>query len=255
MDIELTWEDFKILKTKKRAVMQFYVNNNKYMIWFNEGDAKYFCKIRITYPAIDGSDQKDFEDNYKDNCNLPIEEKNNEYRKIIMTTSRPSKSTTYFTSSGDKITEPQEIGAGKSFFYDFSNLEDEVSAPAGCKRKQIDFQFIDSTWIKEGTIYFHGAKKGSYVDLFVVCPGGEYYIANDGTPTLATGDTVVEHFCNKLFIQGDCPMGDELNTESCSQEIPSTYKYRIEITVPDSDTDSNGYCNLELYRKRTVILE
>ena len=52
-----------------------------------------------------------------------------------------------------------------------------------------------------------------------------------------------------------CIMGDELNTEAASSEIPSNYKFCLTITVPASDNSSKGYVSIECYRKRTVILE
>ena len=110
---------------------------------------------------------------------------------------------------------------------------------------------------KEGTIYFHDTKKGSFVDLFIVCPYYQYYLKNDGSVGFCQTlrGKPIEHFVNKLFVMGTCAMGDELNTESCSQEIPPDYFYRMHITVPEDDTDSVVYANLEIYRERTVVLE
>jgi len=139
--------------------------------------------------------------------------------------------------------------------WDFSNSTDDITPPTGFKRKRIEWSFIDSVWLKEGTLFFHNASKGSYVDVKVVCPAGNYYYKNDGTPTYAEVDTVVSHYVNHYFFQGTCPMGDELNTETCSNEIPANYKFRIEVTVPDTDSTSNGYINFEMYRVRTEILE
>lgn len=49
-------------------------------------------------------------------------------------------------------------------------------------------------------------------------------------------------------------MGDELNSETTSSAIPPNYKFWLEVTVPESDNLSNGWVEIELYRKRTVIL-
>jgi hypothetical protein len=50
-------------------------------------------------------------------------------------------------------------------------------------------------------------------------------------------------------------MGDEINTETCSQEMPSYLRYVLWVTVPEADTSSYGYMEMEIYRKRTVDLD
>jgi len=172
-------------------------------------------------------------------------------KEITRAESRPLNWITYFTGRGDSSTN---IGDGKVLAWDFSNADDEVPAPAGFRRKRIEFSFLDPVRIKDGTIYFFQAQKGSYGDLYVVCPAGQAYLKNDGTPAVATTDTIVNHYVNHHMLQGDCPMGDELNTESCSPEIPAHYRFWLEITVPAADSTSNGYISLEVYRPRTAIL-
>lgn len=250
MNIKCTWAELKTFTNNKNLLVQYTESANRYFVFAIDSIVVYSVTLQK-----DSTEATEFVDDYKPNANKSLIERNDEGREVVMTTSRPKEATTFFTSSGDKTSEPQAIGDGVNLFYDFSNNDNDITPPSGYKRKRIEIEFIDPTWIKEGTAYFHNAKKGSYVDLFIVCPSGEYYVQNDGTPVQATEDTVIEHFCNKLFMQGDCPMGDELNTESCSKEIPAGFKYRMEITVPDTDTNSNGYFNLELYRTRTAILE
>lgn len=249
-----TWTDFKAVVDSRHLHLQYeelLAEPPRYMMWAHDGNDEYQCRVNKGT-----EDATDFENNYKAEANKPIIERNGDGREMVVSTSRPAICTTYFTCAGDD-TVNGVIGAGEEFFFDFSNTDHDVTedVPSGYKRKQIDFQFIDSTWIKEGTIYFHKALKRSYVDLFVVCPAGGYYYKNDGTLTQATEETVIQHFVNKLFVQGDCPMGDELNTESASEEIPSYMFYRMHITVPSTDEQSNGYINLEIFRERTVVLE
>jgi hypothetical protein len=176
-------------------------------------------------------------------------------RPIIRAESRPLNYVTMFTMSGDTASG---IGDGKDIFWDFSNDDDLVAsgvAPDGYKRKLIDVTFLDAIFIKEGTNYFYGAQKGSYVSFTVVCPSGSYYIDRDGSPALATEDAIVTNYVNKHFFSGDCPMGDELNTESCTQDaLPAGYKLRVEVTVPNSDNSSYGCGELEIYRTRTCLL-
>jgi len=250
VNLEKTWTEIKTVYNNKKIPFQYEEYDEIYEIFGSDCFVVYRTEIK----KDGGVDVTDFENNYKSKFNEPIEERSGDGRQLVVSTSRPRIATTYFTSSGDDISGGV-IGTGKAFFYDFENSDDIITAPIGFKRKRIDFGFIDSTWVKEGTVYFHNALKGSYVDMFIVCPAGQYYLKNDGTPTLATEDIVVEHYVNRFFIQGSCSMGDELNTESCSSEIPNAYKYRFEVTVPESDNNSNGYINLELYRARTVVLE
>jgi len=177
--------------------------------------------------------------------------KDEDGKDIVRAESRPLGWITYFTCAGDSETN---IGDGKVLAWDFANTDDEIDAPPNFRRKRIVFGFLDDVRIKDGAIYFFGAQKGSYGDLYVVCPAGATYLNNDGSPAVATEDTIVNHYVNHHLFQGDCPMGDELNTESCSPVIPSSYRFWLEITVPNTDASSNGYVSLELYRKRTVIL-
>lgn len=246
--LEKTWEEIKDIYNERKIPFQFEEYDESYTIYGADCAVAFICEI-----DRDGVEEVEFETYYKNKFNKPIEERNGDGRQLVVSTSRPRQATTYFTCAGDDM-DNNVIGEGHEFYYDFDNNDDSITAPAGYKRKQIDFQFIDSTWIKEGTIYFHNAIKRSYVDLFVVCPAGQYYLKNDGSVGIAEDDLPIQHFVNKLFVQGDCPMGDELNTESASDEIPSDYKYRMWITVPDTDVVSNGYINLEIYRERTCVL-
>lgn len=179
-----------------------------------------------------------------------------------------------FTCRGDSTTG---IGDGKKLFWDFSNSDDIVTdsittaIPANHKRKRIEFGFSDKIYIKEGTIYFHGAPKGQYLDLWVICKAGGYYddpngeipgsllgLDPDKNYTQASVDTPVTHYVNNQYMQGTCPMGDELNTEGASEAgLPKQqfgYVLWLEVTTPNSDSESNGYTSVELYRDRTTLL-
>jgi len=180
----------------------------------------------------------------------PTQPIDSEGKPYVRAESRPICCTTYFTTCGDN----GAIGNGKRFAWDFSNSDDDITPPTGYKRKRIEFHFIDIFYMKEGTVYYHNKLKGSYFDQYVVCPAGYYYYKNDGTPALAAEDTIISHYVIKHPMQGSVPMGDELNSESCSSGIPSYYKFWIDVTVPDTDILSNGIIEVEAYRDRTVIL-
>lgn len=175
-------------------------------------------------------------------------------RPIVRADSRPISYQTMFTMAGDD----EAIGDGKSICWDFSNDDDLVTAsgvvPDGYKLKRIQISFCDGIYIKEGTIYFFDALKESYINFSVVCPNGQYYYDRNKNPVQATEDTVVIRYINRHYFSGSCPMGDELNTEGCSEDpLPQNYQVWIEVYVPESDDSSHGHGELELYRLRTYL--
>lgn len=177
-------------------------------------------------------------------------------KQEVVSSSLHQGTMTCFAARGDKTTTPQEIGGGEWFKWDFSNTDNDVTAPSGYKRKQIDVQFIDNIWIKEGVIYYHNKLKGSYVRFSIVCPSGQYYYKEDGTLTQATEDVEVYNYVIDHPIQGTVAMGDEMNTEIASiNPMPPNYVMRCVVTVPDTDSTSNGNALIELYRARTAILD
>lgn len=182
-------------------------------------------------------------------------------KDIIMTTSRPLGTHTVFTTAGDDL-QNNLIGEGTPWIFDFENSEHEVTdsitrpVPDGFKKKRIIAKFLDPVWLKEGTIYFDDAKKGTYVDLWVVCPVGQYYLKNDGTPALASVPTPVIHYVIHHRIYGNANMGDELNTEAAPTDpLPTNYELYIEVVTPNSDESTYALCELEIYRTRSVVLE
>lgn len=247
MKVTLSWTDFKALCATKGLNMQYTETPTEYSVWASENGDRYKAVIER---GDSDPDETDFDTNYKSVCNQAIHPLSDDKKLIVRSESRPLNCTTVFTGVADNI----GIGDGKVLTWDFSNTNDDVTPPTNYKRKRLEFSFIDTIYIKEGGIYYHNVQKGSYIDFYVVCPAGEYYIDNAGNTQLAGVDTVVNHFTIHHPMQGTVPMGDELNTESCSNAIPSTYKFWIEITVPDTDSSSNGALSLELYRSRTAVL-
>jgi len=259
MDVYKEWTDFKTIIASKSLLMQYVENSISYNIWAEENNVLYKTEIMISSPA--STDQLDFENNYKDSCNNPVVEVNDEGKQVVISTSRPKGTHTCFMMRDDDITN-QKIGQGRFIDWDFSNSDDITTSeigspiPSGYKRKRIVLKFLDPIWLKEGAIYFFNVPKGAYVDYYVVCPAGEIYLKNDGTPAVASGDTPIIHYVCGHRMQGDCPMGDELNTEAASENPqPTNYVFWIEITTPDTDNTSNGYASIESYRTRSVILE
>lgn len=244
-----TWSELKSLAAAKVAVLQYEDQTDQYRVWFSENGDSYF-----TFIDIPSADATDFDDNYKASANDPLHPVDSDGKVYSRAESRPLGYTTVFAMCGDKTSAPQEIGGGKLLSWDFSNSDDEITAPTNYKRKRMEFSFIDAIHVKEGTFYFYNAPKGSYIDFYIVCPDGQYYKKNDGTLAQASGDTPIVHYVVCHQIQGDCPMGDELNTEAASSAVPSNYKFWLEVTTPNTDTTSNGHASIEIYRERTVIL-
>lgn len=254
-----SWTELKALATTKDCSFEYHEHDYYYAIFFEENSVGYFTEIWKDTSKVKGinvsqnnTDKTDFETNHKSSANALVILKSADGKVIVRTESRPINCTTCFCAQADSGID---IGDGKILGWDFSNDDDDIT-PSGVnyKRKRIEFTFLDPIWIKEGALYYHNVSKGSYIDLYVVCPSGQYYYDNEGTPTLATSDTIIAHYMIRHPIQGTVAMGDELNTESCSSEIPSAYKFWLDVTVPNSDATSNGHLEIELYRTRTVIL-
>ena len=254
----VSWPELKeAIITRSLSIQYTTFMGIRYDIFAEDDKIEYWTEVWINTNYVQGIDvelnnqyKTDFETNYKAGANKTILQRDIEGKIYVRSESRPVDATTYFTTCGDN----GNIGNGKRFAWDFSNTDDDITAPSGYKRKRIEFHFIDTFYMKEGTVYYFNKLKGSYFDQYVICPAGYYYYKNDGTPGYAAVDTIVSHYVIKHPMQGDVPMGDELNSETCSSGIPSYYKFWIEVTVPDTDITSNGVIEVEAYRDRTVIL-
>lgn len=191
-------------------------------------------------------------------------------RWVVRADSRKAAWDTVFQGVGDDLATGK-IGGGQEFRFDFdAPLEDErwltaetdPTIPEGYLRQRIDWTFCDWVYIKEGTIYFFNAPKGSYLDFWIIAPPGgvferkrlnsklgivktKYQVPSDGDPVKAM------HFVIKYPIEGNAPMGDELNTESAA-EVPAYpgMIWRFEVTVPNVENIEliHGHWSLELYR-------
>jgi len=193
--------------------------------------------------------------------NIPlISPMDDEGRQFLRAESRPLSCTTFFTTAGDDT----GIGDGTRLEWDASidtagywyTNDDDDKVPIGMKRHSVFLQFKDSIWMKEGAIYYQDVSKGSFLDMCVQCPHMLVFMYNGQLYVNITGDWLtVDHYLNRHPIQGSVPMGDELNTETCSQELSAYLRYRLCITVPEDDVTSYGYMEIEVYRKRTVDLD
>lgn len=69
-EVNVNWTNFKTLADSKGFGMQYVDTGDNYLIWFVEDTIKYTTVITKTTPA--GTDQDDFEDNYKTGANKPV---------------------------------------------------------------------------------------------------------------------------------------------------------------------------------------
>lgn len=173
-------------------------------------------------------------------------------KQEVIAESKPPGHVSVFTCIGDTATG---IADGKDVFWDWSNSDDVISTSVpGMKLKRLKVSFVDPIYIKEGALYFYDVVKGSYARLRIVCPAGQYYLDRNGAPQLASLDVTVHDYVPKHFLAGSCPMGDEMNTESCARDtIPVNYQLWVDIFVPVADVTSYGWVSLEIYRTRTCL--
>lgn len=247
MEIKLDWTAFKNRVDSQGLFLQYIDVNGSYILWAPDDVIVFSCSVIKNTP-----DATDFENNYMALANKDLVQRDPDGKPYSRAESRPLNCTTCFTGCGDS---DSNIGDGVELAWDASDdTQFQTIVDSSFKRQRVVFSFLDSVWIKEGTIYYHNVLQGSYMDMFIVCPAGGYYYANDGTPRYAAVDTAVAHYVIHHPIQGTVAMGDELNTETCSSELPNSYKFWLEITVPQEDNSSNGHFEIEMYRTRTVIL-
>lgn len=75
-DIRLQWSGdghFKSLLAPKTPNGQYLLENGYYTLWFVDGGTEYSCAIKFETPTQAGSDQEDFEQNFKASFNKRCE--------------------------------------------------------------------------------------------------------------------------------------------------------------------------------------
>lgn len=184
---------------------------------------------------------------------------------IVRSDSRKSNYDTVFTGRGDKES-PKEYHAGTWFRWDFSaSSADErwIQAGEGYKTQRIIWKFFDGVLLKEGAIYQFNMPKGSYVNLYIKIPAGTYFYkkvlnsSNEVEKVLTQVDeeTIIHRWVIDYPVEGSAPMGDELNTESATEESAPDYATWVaDITVPEVEgwQEAHGHFTLEIYRYNTI---
>jgi len=233
-----SWSELKAHTSEKTLAMQYEDYPKWYRVWAAENGMMYMCDIEKTDPA--NTDQTDFETNYKDDCNKPLQPKTDDGKLYTRSESRPLDMTTCFTCRGDSATV---VGAGTPFQWNAANSGEFEVVDSNFKRKVIDLGFRDEVCIKEGALYWWDASWGCELSFWSYLPAAY-------SPTQE--DLFMDNFVVSHLFHGDCPMGDELNTECASGRIPNYLRHQIWITVPTADVLCRGHVSLEIYRTNTI---
>lgn len=228
--VELAYSAFLTLVNNKNLLVQYSETSDRYFLFAIEHSISW--EANIVKPSDDATD---FETNHKSTANKPIEIRDAEGKVYVRSESRQIDKTTYFTCRADNT----GVGDGKELVWDFSNTDDDVTPPTGYLQKKMVFSFSSGIQLKDGTLYWMNAIKGSYLDVYIYHPVLQQNIS---------------HYVVGHRMIGDCPMGDELNTETASEEIPAGVQFHVYVTVPDvSGADSfYGHISIEANRVETI---
>jgi hypothetical protein len=186
---------------------------------------------------------------------------------IVRTDSRRQDWDTVFQGAGD-VQGNKFFGTGTAFSFDFGAPSEDIrwvsNPPEGFVQQKIQWEFSTPVYVKEGTLYFSNMPRGSYCDFFVVAkPGVPYVIKRmdqdfniTREQVVAQEETIFHNWVVHYLLEGNCTMGDELNTESAA-EYPTYpfHTYETVITIP-SDGDystAHGHWSLEIYRPGTLL--
>lgn len=178
----------------------------------------------------------------------PVDSDNKPYVRAEV---RPLNKTGYFTSAGDDI-QNGLVGEGDRIDWDFSNTDHDVISESGYKRKVIDLQFLDEVSLRGGHINYKDSADECKISAGIVCPTSGYYYDNNDQLKVATEDTWVQRYLNKFDMDGTGYVN--IDSDTASPEIPTSYKMRFQIDTLASDSGSRGHAALFLYRKRTMTL-
>ena len=191
-------------------------------------------------------------------------------RPLVRADTRPLGTMTVFTCIGDDSTS---IGGGVSLKWDFSTDDDLYTGPevpSGYKCKQLLLSFHCPVYMKDGSMYFFDAPWGSYVQMSVAIPPGQYYpnpagqipaaalgLVNDGRMFSNSGSDIVDYqiYVLRQYMYQSAPMGDEFNAEGAAIDaLPPGWYIRALVFCPEGTTAFKGFGNIEMYRCHAVIL-
>ena len=153
--IRVNWLELKDFAVSRKINIQYLDMNTAYVLYAIDGSFALQCSISKKDPTPPGSDQEDFEINYQDSCNDPIEPKTLDKKKYIHQTSRPLGTFTYFSGAGDDQSDPTKIGGEVT-----EEEKLKLHLPVGTMSKTVYMDLnmvVNKTHIHEGYLQWLGA--------------------------------------------------------------------------------------------------
>lgn len=80
---KLSWTELKTFISGRNISLQYIDFANFYYIVAIDGRLEFYCEVPKIDPVQVGSDQEDFEDNYKDSCNVQLQDNDMYGRNVI----------------------------------------------------------------------------------------------------------------------------------------------------------------------------
>ena len=245
--VQLDWDNFKSEVISKGFIINFKVISNGYEVFALDRSMVWMSNISDT------SEISDFETNFKVNCNKCVYDTDG--KAFSRSEPRPLNCTTVFTNVGDTLSPPS-IGTGTKLLWDASNSDEftTTGAPDGFKQKTIDLTFLDTIYPRGGRVHTENAVHGAYLDMFIMCPPTGYYLVEGVLTQNNTGNYIAcDHYVSALpLLMGTNSV--ELDSGTAAQGLPPYYLIRCVVTVPTTDTTSNGSAVLFIYRQRSIII-
>ena len=119
--------------------------------------------------------------------------------------------------------------------------------------KTMVFEHCDPIHVKDGVVFYQNGETDSVMNLYIMCPNGTYYYDNNGSPKLATEDTVIMHYVVDQIMNGSAEMGIYIDVEGRSTAIPVSYYIKI-VVDKGSANNLKGSVRMEINRQRTIII-
>jgi hypothetical protein len=222
------WIDLK----EKPGVLDYNEDGKEYEPYKIDGIRSWFTSFLKSEYATEGTDCKDFYDNFKSDIDInkpALEHRSDDSRQMVYSSTRKDGSETYFSGAGDH--SENGIGEGVRLLFN-------MTASDPTKDKEISFN--ESVDIKDVFIICTEAPIGAYAHI-------EY---------LDSQDAVIGRYSKYYNLLGTVPI--PLNTEGRGT-FPNLAKIKITIGNSDgakSDQEAaksfKAVVNFEVYRANTI---
>ncbi|MCP4481437.1 MAG: hypothetical protein GY817_01225 [bacterium] len=239
MNKNISWNELKIVN----GVWGYSEDNKEYSVFKTDGNRTYTISFDKEEYNAEGTDCKDFYDNYKtdiDENKYPVEiRRANDNKQTLQVSSREIGMFLFWTSCFDKTTATTAIGEGDRLLLELNDTDTE---------KAIEGKFLQDVFIEDGVVYFENAPLGANISFAVVCPMGAYYYKHfdtgkpcshdnsKATIAQATSEIILAEFVKNVLLFGTNTQGITFDSSDFSKI--SQY-YNIKITVKNGDTKAN----------------